>query len=91
MAFHEHIILGSWAFLAPVLVPPRTGATGINLWRVVTRPLSDTWVFHLALLLAGCMTLGRLLKLLSQSFSVHEMTLDDITIKNEMIHISVLY
>ena len=28
VALREHIILGSWAFLVPVLVPPRTGATG---------------------------------------------------------------
>lgn len=58
--FHTHVILGSSAFLVPALVSPRTvDNSGINLRRVVTRPLSDTWVFHLALPLASCLTLDR--------------------------------
>lgn len=71
-----HIILGSWAFLVPVLVSLRTEDNGgINLRHVVTRPLSDTWVFHLALLLASCMTS------LSQRFFVYKMIMDDVMIK----------
>lgn len=61
----------SWPldFLVPVLVSLRTvDNSGINLSRVVTRPLSDTWAFQLALLLGGFITLGRWLNLSEPKF-----------------------
>lgn len=77
VAFSVHIILGSWAFLVPVLVSLRT-ADNINLKQdLCLTPGCFTWLCFLP----AAWPWADHWTSLSQSFFVYEMIMDDVMIK----------
>lgn len=77
VAFSVHIILGSWAFLVPVLVSLRT-ADNVNLKQdLCLTPGCLTWLCFLP----AAWPWADHWTSLSQSFFVYEMIMDDVMIK----------